>query len=162
MATLYELTGEFNYLQNLIEDGEDLPIDEFEETKEAFEEKAENYAKVIRNLEAEIEGLKAEEKRLKEKRVRVEKGVENLKNNLQSAMIQTGNRKFKKGVFSFSIQKNGGALPVIVDVPTDDLDDEFVIIEEKPDKKAIEKYIKETGDVSFAHFGERGESLRIK
>lgn len=160
--TLYELTGEFNYLQNLIEDGEDLPIDEFEETKEAFEEKAENYAKVIRNLEAEIEGLKAEEKRLKEKRVRVEKGVENLKNNLESAMIQTGNRKFKKGVFSFSIQKNGGALPVIVDVPTDDLDDEFVIIEEKPDKKAIEKYIKETGDVSFAHFGSRGESLRIR
>ena len=160
--TLYELTGEFNYLQNLIEDGEDLPIDEFEETKEAFEEKAENYAKVIRNLEADIEGLKAEEKRLKEKRVRVEKGVENLKNNLESAMIQTGNRKFKKGVFSFSIQKNGGALPVIVDVPTDDLDDEFVIIEEKPDKKAIEKYIKETGDVSFAHFGSRGESLRIR
>ena len=59
MATLYELTGEFNYLQNLIEDGEDLPIDEFEETKEAFEEKAENYAKVIRNLEAEIEELKS-------------------------------------------------------------------------------------------------------
>lgn len=162
MATLYELTTEYIELQALIEEGEPIPLEEVEETKEAFEEKAENYAKVIRNLESEIDALKAEEKRLKEKRTRLEKGVDNLKNNLQNAMIESGNRKFKKGVFSFSIQKNGGALPVIVDVPTDDLADEFVIIEEKPDKKAIEKYLKETGDISFAHFGERGESLRIK
>ena len=161
---IYELTKEYVELQNIIESGEEILTEyiEFKDVDNEFEIKAENYAKVIRNLEGEIDALKAEEKRLKEKRGTLEKGVENLKNNLEAAMITTGKRKFKRGVFSFSIQKNGGALPVIVDVPTEELEDEFVIVEEKPDKKAIEKYIKETGDITFAHFGERGESLRIK
>ena len=35
-------------------------------------------------------------------------------------------------------------------------------ITEKPDLKAIAKYIEETGDITQFHFGERGESLRIK
>ena len=77
-------------------------------------------------------------------------------------MKETGKTKFKTKLFSFTIAKNGGALPVIVNVPTEKLDDEFVVVTEQPDLKAIAEYIKKTGDVSFAKFGERGESLRIK
>lgn len=161
MANLYELTGEWIQLMDKLEAGEDVEL-EFNETDEAFEEKAEKYAMMIRNLESDYEAFDKEEKHYKEKKNRCKKGIEKLKNNLESAMIITGKRKFKKGVFSFSIQKNGGKLPVIVDVPTEELEDEFVIVTEKPDLTAIEKYINETGDITFAHFGERKEGLRIK
>lgn len=164
MASLYELTKEYLELQSVLESGEDIFTDfaEFVETDAAFEAKAENYAKIIRNFEGEIDALKAEEKRLKDKRGTLEKAVEKLKKSLETAMIVTNKRKFKKGVFAFSIQKNGGALPVIVDVDTSVLPDDLVIITEKPDLKAIANYIEETGDITWAHFGERGESLRIK
>lgn len=161
MANLYELTGEWIQLMDKLEAGEDVEL-EFNETDEAFEEKAEKYAMMIRNLENDYEAFDKEEKHYKEKKSICKKGIEKLKNNLESAMIITGKRKFKKGVFSFSIQKNGGKLPVIVDVPTEELEDEFVIVTEKPDLTAIEKYINETGDITFAHFGERKEGLRIK
>lgn len=158
---LYELTATYQRLQNQIEAGEDydgiLAV-----IGDELESKADGYARVMRNMEAQAVAFKEEEKRIAEKRKRLEAGVEKLKQNLFDSMKATGKTKFKTDLFSFSIQKNGGADPVIVDVPTDDLPDDLVQITEKPDLKAIAEYIKETGDLSYAHFGERGESLRIK
>jgi hypothetical protein len=164
MATLYELTGQYIQLMDAIEsdDYELKDFIDFEFTDNAFEEKAENYAKIIKNFEAEADALKAEESRLKDKRTKLENNIKRLKNNLEAAMIQTNKRKFKRGVFNFSIQKNGGKVPVIVDVPVEELDDKFVIVSEKPDTEAIRKYIEETGDVTQFHLGERGEGLRIR
>ena len=158
---LYELTATYQRLQNEIENGEDydgiLAV-----IGDEIETKADGYARVIRNMEAQAASFKEEEKRIADKRKRLEAGVEKLKQNLFDSMKKTGKEKFKTDLFSFSIQKNGGADPVIVDVETDDLPDDLVQITEKPDLKAIAAYIKETGDITFAHFGERGESLRIK
>lgn len=161
---LYEVTDEFFRLQEKAESGEldgSMLID-LENAETKFEEKAEGYAKIIRNLEAQGEAIKSEEKRLAESRRTIEASVKRLKENLEGAMKATGKRKFEKGIFKFSIQKNGGKIPIIVDVPTEELADEFVIVSEKPDLEAIRKYIEETGDVTQFHFGERGESLRIK
>lgn len=158
---LYELTATYQRLQNEIENGEDydgiLAV-----IGDEIEDKADGYARVIRNMEAQVSAFKEEEKRIAEKRKRLESGIEKLNQNLFNSMKATGKTKFKTDLFSFSIQKNGGNDPVIVDVPTDDLPDDLVQITEKPDLKAIAEYIKETGDLSYAHFGERGESLRIK
>lgn len=158
---LYELTATYQRLQNEIENGEDydgiLAV-----IGDEIEDKADGYARVIRNMEAQATAFKEEEKRIADKRKRLEAGVEKLKQNLFDSMKKTGKEKFKTDLFSFSIQKNGGADPVIVDVETDDLPDDLVQITEKPDLKAIAAYIKETGDLTYAHFGERGESLRIK
>jgi len=158
---LYELTATYQRLQNQIEAGEDydgiLAV-----IGDEIEDKADGYARVIRNMEAQVSAFKEEEKRIAEKRKRLEAGIEKLNQNLFNSMKATGKTKFKTELFSFSIQKNGGNDPVIVDVPTDDLPDDLVQITEKPDLKAIAEYIKETGDLSYAHFGERGESLRIK
>lgn len=158
---LYELTAVYQRLQDQIEAGEDydgiLAV-----IGDELEAKADGYARVIRNMEAEAKALKDEEKRLAEKRKVCESAVERLKQNLFESMKITGKEKFKTDLFTFSIQKNGGAIPVIVHVPTEDLPDDLVIISEKPDLKAIQKYIEDTGDLTYAHFGERGESLRIK
>ncbi len=158
---LYELTAVYQRLQNELENGEDV-AGILEVIGDELETKADNYARVIQNLKAQADAFKAEEQRLADKRKKCEAGVERLKENLFAAMKATGKEKFKTELFSFSIQKNGGAEPVIVDVETEKLPDDLVQITEKPDLKAIAAYIKDTGDLSYAHFGERGESLRIK
>lgn len=158
---LYELTTTYQQLQDLIESGEDYE-GVLDTINDEIENKADGYAKVIRNMEGQIEAFKTEEKRLAEKRKSLEHAVDRIKGNLFDSMQKTGKTKFKTELFSFAIQKNGGALPIIVDVPVDDLPDDLVIITEKPDLKAIKKLIEETGDLTYAHFGERGESLRIK
>lgn len=158
---LYELTAVYKRLQDQLENGDDVE-GIIAVIGDELEAKADGYARVIRNMESQIKAFKDEEKRIAENRKKLETGVERLKNNLFESMKATGKEKFKTELFSFSIQKNGGALPVIVDVSTDDLPDDLVQITEKPDLKAIAKYIEDTGDLTYAHFGERGESLRIK
>ena len=165
MKSLYELTGIYLQLLNIMDDPE---IDKGDlngylaEVNDDIEIKADNYAKIIKNLESQVEAIELEQKRLKKRKSTIETNIANLKDNLQQAMILTGKKKFKTDLFSFSIQTNGGSLPVIVDVTTDKLPDDLVIVSEKPDLKAIAKYIEETGDITFAHFGERGENLQIK
>lgn len=165
MKSLYELTDWYLQLLDIMDDPDVDPATfdiMFKRINDDLEIKADNYAKIIKNMENQVEGIKAEKKRLTERQGTIEKNIDRLKDNLQQSMVVTGKTKFKTDLFSFSIQKNGGALPVIVDVGTDKLPDDLVIVSEKPDLKAIAKYIEETGDITFAHFGERGESLRIK
>lgn len=159
---LYELTSTYQELQNGIENGEDFE-GILEVINDELEAKADGYARVIRNMEAQASAFKEEEKRIAEKRKRLESGVDRLKQNLFESMKATGKTKFKTDLFSFAIQKNGGKIPVIVDVKdTSELPDDLVKITEAPDLDAIRQYIEETGDLTYAHFGERGESLRIK
>lgn len=165
MATLYELKGEYLQLLDMLEDPEiedQIVLDTLEGIDYELEIKAENYAKIIRELEGTVEVIKAEKKRLSDKQNKLEANVKKLKDNLQEAMTTTGKTKFKTDLFSFSIQKNGGALPVIVDVDTAELPDDLVLITEKPDLKAIGEYLKTHPDSNLAHYGDRGESLRIK
>ena len=158
---LYDLKEAYKGVQQAIDEGEDLEgvlltIDD------AIEDKADNYAMLIANLNSDIDAIKAEEARLKERRQRIEKSIDTLKQNLFTAMKETGKEKFKTSLFSFAIAKNGGKTSVIVDVETAKLGDDFVIVTEKPNLDAIREYIEKTGDITFAHLGERGESLRIR
>lgn len=165
MSTLYKLTGRYLQLENLMDDPEvdkQALSDALNEISDEIEIKADNYARILKNLEIQVAGIDAEQKRLNARKSSLKNNIDWLKDNLKAAMIATGKTKFKTDLFSFNIQKNGGALPVIVDVGTNELPDNLVIIDEKPDLKAIAKYIEETGDITYAHFGERGESLRIK
>ena len=162
---IYDLTAEFLQLQEMLENP-DVDSDQIkalmDDLNVDIEKKADGYAKAIRNMEGDLAAVKAEQEKLTAKKNLLESGIKRLKEDLQEVMTATGKKKFKTDLFSFNIQRNGGADPVIVDVPTDELPDDLVIISEKPDLKAIAAYIKETGDITFAHFGERGESLRIK
>lgn len=163
--TMYELSDTW---RQLLEMGDDPTIDAdaISDTMEAveceIEEKAENVAKVLAEMTAVMNGLKEEEERLHQKRMDIDKKKQSLKKRLQELMECTGKTSFKTKLFSFSIQKNGGKIPVIVDVDTSELPDDMVMISEKPDTEALRKYIEEHGECKYAHFGERGESLRIK
>ena len=166
---LYEITGDLLRLQELLEDPEvdqQMVEDCIKDTEEELEFKADGYGRVIRNLEGNCTAIDAEIKRLMNKKKACENGISRLKAYLQNSMTELGKRKIDTELFHFSIQKNGGALPVIVDVPTDDLPDECVLIKEEPDKKALLALLQDPENKDyyskFAHLGDRGEHLTIK
>ncbi len=166
--TLYEITGELLELQNMIEEGMDPDVinDTIESVEFDLEQKAEGYVMVIRNLEAQAKAIKDEEKRLREKRLAAENGIERLKKRLFDSMNATGKKKLNAGVFTLSVQKNGGALPVIIDADVENMPKEMLKIDIKPDTKRIAELLQDDQKSryysKFAHFGERGESLRIR
>ena len=164
MSTLYEVTGRVLALQDLMLD-EDLDEQTIADTIEAiegeYEIKLENYCKVIKNLEADVEALTKESKRLTDKKKSLENNIKRLKEAMFNSMKATETTKVKGEIFTVAIQKNGGKLPVVVDVPTEELPDDLVRVVESPDLEAIAKML-ENGESPLAHFGERGESLRIK
>jgi Mg2+ and Co2+ transporter CorA len=159
---LYDLKESYKtILDNM--DNEDFDLSGVLETlDDAIEDKADGYARVITQAKAEIDSIDAEIKRLTAMKKSRKNTVDRLKENLFNAMKETGKTKFKTDLFAFSIAKNGGKIPVVVDVETADLPDDLVNIVEKPDLDALRDYIERTGDLTYAHFGERGESLRIK
>lgn len=162
---IYELTTQYQLLQDALEAGEDVE-ELVSQIEDAIEVKADGYARVIRNFESDIEGLKKAEADLKEKRERLEKAIVRMKGALQDTMIKTDKRKFKTDLFSFSIVRNGGKDPIILasDIKPEDLPEELktVKITTTANKEAIRQYIEETGDLTYGSIGERGESLRIK
>ena len=162
MANIYDLKDSYLIVQDMILNGDEELEEVLKTISDEIEVKADGYASIIANLTSDIEGIKAEEKRLKERRQSFEASIVKLKETLFNAMKETGKTKFKTNLFSFNIAKNGGAKPIIMKVDVSKLPDDLVIIKEEPDKKAIAKYIEETGDLTYAEFGERGESLRIK
>lgn len=166
--TLYEITGELRELQNMIEEGADPDVvnDTIESVEFDLEQKAEGYVMVIRNLEAQAKAIKDEEKRLREKRLAAENGIERLKKRLFDSMNATGKKKLNAGVFTLSVQKNGGALPVIIDADVENMPKEMLKMVIQPDTKRIAELLQDEEKSryysKFAHFGERGESLRIR
>ena len=165
MPTMYELTADYKTVLEMMYDTEIDPqaiTDTLESITAEIEIKAENTAIIINELTAEAAKIKAEEQRLNTRRKVYENRVTNLKQGLFDAMKLTGKTKFKTDLFSFNITKNGGKMPVIVDVDCSELPDDLVTITEKPNLDAIAEYLESNPESKYAHFGERGESLRIK
>ena len=166
MSNLYDLTGDVLKLQDLLASGEvidkELLADVLKDTTEDYNDKIEAYAKVIKNLSVDMEGLKNEIDRLNARHKAIKANIESLKNRMFESMKETKTTKVKGKLFTIAIQANGGKCPVIVDVDTSVLPDNLVRIEERPDLDAIAAYITENPTCGYAHFGDRGESLRIK
>lgn len=163
--TLYELTDNYRQILAMMEE-EDIDQEAIKDTLEALSgditEKAESYAIIMKELEAEAEKLKKEEDRLKRRRTALENHKEAMKDSLRNAMEMTGKKKFKTEHFSFSIQKNGGSLPVIIE-NADALPERFKIFSWKADTEQLRNYLEMMGgNVGYAKLGERGESLRIR
>ena len=85
----------------------------------------------------------------KERRRTLENVVKRLKEYLFSNMKLTGKTKFKKGTFSFNIQKN----PPSVEITNADIiSSDYKVLTETLDKKAILQDLKNGKDVQGAIF----------
>lgn len=168
MSSLRQISEEYLELNNMLLDDEideniiQPILDTLETKSEEFELKAENYAKILGNIQDSIDNSKNEEKRLLERRKILENRYNWLKDILFNSMKLTGKTNFSSGNYKFKIVKNGGKLPIKLNVDVDELPNELVTITKKANNDAIREYIETTGDITYAHFGERGESLRIK
>lgn len=168
MSNLREISNNYLELSNMLLDDETEPdviqavVDTLEAIDGKFEAKAENYAKILANLDDDIQNSKKEEQRLSARRKVLENRYKWLKDILYTSMKSTGKIDFSSGNYRFKICKNGGKLPIELMVDVSDLPDDLVTITRKPNNDAIRFYIQTTGDVTYARFGERGESLRIK
>jgi hypothetical protein len=165
MSTLYELKGQFKELLEMIEQGEydeQTLKDTLEGIDGEIEIKADGYAKIIKEIEGYSSTLKAEITRLTSKKIAYESNIKAMKQNLETAMKETGKTKFKTELFSFGIQKNGGlrALTILDDVKNIP-NDYLTIPSPVPNNEAIRELLKEQ-EVPWAKLEPQGESLRIR
>lgn len=162
---LYDLSEQYAVLQEMAYDPE---VDEqtLRDTMEALwgeiEEKADGYAKIILGMKTDAGILKAEEDRLYGRRKRLEERSAWLKENLMANMQAIGKEKFKTALFSFSIQKNGGKEPLVIDGSIEDIPGKFLIPQEPAvNNEAIRQHLADR-QVDWAHLEPRGVHLGIR
>lgn len=167
MSNLFELTEEYVQLLEMAEDPDIDPevlADTMEGLTGEIEDKADGYAYVIDSINADVDTIDKEIKRLQARKKTLAANVDSIKASLYNAMLAIGKRKLKTAKHSFTIAKNGGKTPLVLD-PVNDIDKipiEFVKFEWDVDRDAVREYLESGNELDFARLGERGESLRIK
>lgn len=163
--SLHDLTEQYEVVRDMMYDPE---VDEqtVRDTMEAIwgeiEDKADGCAKIIFGMDADAKILKAEEERLNARRKRLEERSKWLKENLMANMQAIGKEKFKTALFSFSIQKNGGKEPLVIDGSIADIPGKFLIPQDPViNNDAVRKLLSEK-QVDWAHLEPRGVHLGIR
>lgn len=163
MSTLYEITGDYLRLLEMLEEEDSIDPQAFADTLEGiegeFEIKADGYARVLKELNAEAGKYDAEIQRMTARRDSLNNRSKMLKQHLYESMKATGKLKFKTDLFSFGIQKNGGLQPMEI-APDVEIPDEYCCKE--PDDAKIREALKNGIELPFAVLKERGEHLSIR
>ena len=166
MSTLYQLTGQYQFLLSIMEDPDTDPQiieDSLEAVSGEIEVKADGYARVMAELEARKAAVKAEKDRLAALESSLGKNIDRMKESLKMSMIATGKTKFKTDLFSFSVQKNPPK--VVIDDPSRIPEAYLIPQEPKIDTAAIKNALKDADEAplweGIARL-EQGESLRIR
>lgn len=161
MLSLYEMTKDWENVFEMLLDPE-IPEEAIFDTIEMIEAdmdvKADGYAKIIKSMDGDAAQIDAEIKRLQDRKASITNRQKMMKQRLADSMKATGRTKFKTALFSFNIQKNGGAQPV-------ELLDEVPAAWLKPgtpDLAKIRDYLAKGNTLPFAALGDRDESLRIR
>ena len=162
--TLYEVTGEIEYLRMLAEDPETDP-QLFEDTMEALNmelaDKAEGYVVIMKELVAQADMFGKEIERLTDLQNRLQGNVKRMKANLMSSMNNLGISKLPTEHFKISVSKNGGLQPLkLADIK--DIPKEYVILEPKADTKKIRDALAQGAEFDFAKLEPRGVHLSVR
>lgn len=162
MPKLYELTGMYNQLWDLVED-EEMDLVQLEEALKSVEEdinaKAENLAKIIKQIDGDVTTIKAEIDRLAAKKKALENKKDGIKTYLTEQLDIAGMDKVKTPLFTVAMQNN----PPSVNVLDEALIPKQYFIPQDPvlDKKGILAALKEGQEVPGAEL-KQGRSLRIR
>lgn len=163
MSTLYEITGDYLRLLEMLEEEESIDLQAFNDTLEGiegeFEIKADGYARVLKELAAEAGKYDAEIQRMTARRDSLNNRSKMLKQHLYESMKATGKIKFKTDLFRFGIRKNGGLQPLEI-LPDVEIPDKY--LHKEPDNMKIREALKNGEELPFAMLKERGEHLSIK
>lgn len=162
MATLYELSNDWQLLMNLATSGEideEVLQDTLDSMSYAIDEKAEGYAIVDLELAASEEKLANEIKRLQARKSSITKNRKRIKDSLRDEMVAMGKEKIKTEKFTIYVQNN----PPKVEIQ-DDADIPYTYyVEQKPklDKIALMDDLKRGKKVKGAEITQ-SKSVRIR
>lgn len=152
MPSLYELTKDVMYLQDLLESG-DIDEQVFKDSVEGMciDDKLENICKVMRNLESKAAAYKAEIDRMNARKKTLENSVQRLKDSMLNYMLVSNAKKVEAGLFTVSLGQSKSVY--VWDEAR--LPEEYLIPQPaKVDKTAISKALKAGESVDGAEFAE--------
>jgi hypothetical protein len=174
MANLYQLTDDLVALDALLQEaGGDVTdasqgaaIESWsQEFQWKLSDKIDAYAGLIRSWESDIKACAEERKRLAERERFIANRIDRLKALAKFAMQKLDTRKLEGKLFSISIAKNGGVVPMeLIEKDVDKLPSCFVKTIKEIDMSAIRDGLEACNPLAenIARFGERGESVRVK
>lgn len=165
MASLYDITGRALMLLSMADDAdieEDVLKDTLEGIEGEYDDKIEAYCKVVKNLEADAKAIAEEMKRLQAKRKYLENNIDRMKKTMFDSLKLMEKTSAGGKILKASIQKNGGKAPLVFDVDEEDVPIEFQKVSVEPNNEVIREALDNGVELNFVHYGERGESLRIK
>lgn len=159
---LYELSEQYNKLQELISEGTDKEMfaDSLEGLEGDIEDKAENMAKLIRSLETEADGIKSEEERLYSRRMSISNRITDIKEYLQFQLSSMNIDKVKGKLFTVAMQNNPQSVKLLNDNVMA-FNQKYIVVSRTLDKKAILEDLK-AGDVVEGAELQQTKSLRIR
>ena len=171
--SLFQISDDLKYLDNALSacdwetDENAIFLDWFEKlataTLEERDAKLDNYGALVFELEARSVARAEEAKRLQSLAKTDSNKAKRLRDRLKFFFEQYGYGKIETDRYRFSLAKNGGKAPVILndDYDARDLPEWFTKPEIKPDLDAIRIALESGEQLEFAALGERGTSLRI-
>lgn len=163
--TLYELTGQYQFLLNLAEDPDTDPNileDSMEALQGEIEEKADGYAKVMTELKARRFALKGEKERIDERIKTIDKSLDRMSESLKNTMLMMERPKIKTAFFSFSVQNNPAHV-VLDEQYTENIPERYLVKQEpKIDRKLMLEDLKAGADLDGIAHLEYDTSLRIR
>lgn len=165
MSSLYDITGEYLQLMNMMEDLDvdpEVVADSLEAVKGELEVKALGYIHVVKELEMKASAIEKEADFFEQKLIHIQKNIKSLKNALCDAMIATGHDDsagLTAGNYTLKVQGNGGKQPMVVD---GEVPDAFMKVIYEPDKEKIRAALQDGKELDFAHLEPRGKHLAIK
>lgn len=163
MATLYELSTEFQQLYEIAQEDNDPQAlaDTIESMMATVKDKAAGYAAVIKQLDMEAKQADEEIKYWKAKKDARENNVKRMKAALLDAMERMEIKELPAGKFTFKVQKNGGKSPMEI---TGNVPDNMTKITVEPDNEKIRAFLEtQPGQAcEWAVLKERGNHIVIK
>ena len=168
MSSLYELTGVYFELEDMLLDeevDEQTVLDTLEGVKGEIEVKAEGYVKVLRSIESQAETYAKEAEAFAKKAKTAKNRAESLKKALFNAMTEMNIPEIKTDLFKLKIVGNGGLQPLWVTEDISEIPEDFIRIKREADKDEIAEHLKtlpEDVELPWAHLEPRGKHLSIK
>jgi hypothetical protein len=172
--TLYNLTQELETLETMVieafEERGGLSVDEetyidqvINEIRSGSKEKLVGYAKVLLGMKARQEMVEAEYRRLRSKAEALKNAQSKLKSAVQFYMETAGLKKVEAGAFTFTVCKNGGKKPLLINCLPDALPEEYQLKTISANTDLLRKDI-ETGNCNIENveLRERGVHVRVK
>ena len=165
MATLYDITGGYLRLYDLMTNAEEIDEEAIKDTLESLNfdlaNKSAGYVNVICQLDMEAEECDKAIEFFKHKKEIRQNNVKRLKEALLNAMDIANLKELKAGSYTLKIANNGGKAPL--SIPDESkVPERFMKIRYEPDKELIRKTIEDGTELPFAEIKERGRHLSIK